>query len=409
MTEPDNFLKLKSIKSEIFAIAKSAGKYGSTTNSLINEYSALNSESFPYHDFGFKSPYDFLKSCHFEDTCYLKNGKWYSVKKETTQHLEKLINGQRANGMTSLKPTITLKYDQCNKENVYNGSFRPRSQSNPTNYMYFQKSNNKKIFKNHNEDEVAEWDKNIKSAKEKLDQTEYFTKIETIIYQIMKSEKGLVAQDTLHERFEPFLNNFFEQRHNQLTRKFSRPKDFLQNYGRNVLKEIRFFLGQDGNVRAEIRNNEVFDKNLEEKDVINRWTLKNVTIRPLPTPFTIRDVPVSTQLKIENKIINILKSEAKCHWITHTTLQERFQAAIGDPNFLINCKSGTDNYVPFTQKKFFEYYGKNIIKEVKFFEDETGDLVEMTDGVIDINKVGELPKKKIFERWVLLEDLAYYI
>ena len=371
MTKPqDNFLRLKNIKSEIFCLIKSTGKYGLTTQSLINDYSDATSEIFPNYDFGFTNPDDFLKSKHFEDTCYLKNGKWYSCSKEKTNHLDKLIYGQRSNGLTSMTNKISRKYDQCNKENVYNGSFRPRTQSNPTNY----------------EDEVAEWDKHIKSAKEKLDKKEYFTKIETIIYQIMKSEQNLVTQDTLHERFEPFLNNS-----RYLTRKFSGPEDFLLHYGRNVLKEIRFGLGQGGNVIGK------------------RWTLKNATIRPLPTPYTIRDVPVSTQLKIENKIINILKSEAKCHWITHTTLRERFQAAIGDPNFLINCKSGTDNYVPFTQKKFFEYYGKNIIKEVKFFEDETGDLVEMTDGVIDINKVGELPKKKIFERWVLLEDLAYYI
>jgi len=129
-------------------------------------------------------------------------------------------------------------------------------------------------------------------------------------------------------------------------------------------------------------------------------------MRPLPS-YTIGDLSPTDQLKIENKIINILKSEAKCHWITNTTLRQRFKAAIGDPNYF--SKFGINkNHVP-SQKKFFEYYGKDIIKEVKFFEDETGDLVEMTEGVVEVNKVGELPEKKIFERWVLLEDLECYI
>ena len=381
MTEPDHFLKLKSIKSEIRCLLTSAAKYGLTTNSLIKDYQDICSEYFPYHDFGFTSPDDFLKSKHFEEICYLKNGKWHAKINEKTEHIRKLVKGQKSNGLTSMKGNKG-QYN-FNSNQIFH-TIRNTCKKKINNHHEFAKED--EIFKSIKEKENANKqilssisNLAISSAPNKPCKHSFIPKrisyleqqqIQTIIYQILKSEKGLVTQNTLQKRFKSHFDDsrYFKNYSTfEASKKFTSPKNLFKTYGKNVLQEIRFVLGQGGNVRAEILNSEDFDTNLEERDVIRRWTLKNATMRPLPS-YTIGDLSPTDQLKIENKIINILKSEAKCHWITNTTIRQRFKAAIGDPNYF--SKFGINrNHVP-SQKKFFEYYGKDIIKEVKFFEDE---------------------------------------
>ena len=58
-----------------------------------------------------------------------------------------------------------------------------------------------------------------------------------------------------------------------------------------------------------------------------------------------------------------------------------------------------------TIREFFEYYGKNIMKEVRFY-------VNADRNVVRINTHKEesklkIPKCQKFARWVLLEDLKF--
>ena len=117
---------------------------------------------------------------------------------------------------------------------------------------------------------------------------------------------------------------------------------------------------------------------------------QSTTCKNPPKPMDPKPIFLSEQLKIEKKIVKILKAEKGS--ATQTTLHKRFQSATNNPTYFQDYNV--------TPKQFFKFYGKEVIELVPFYEDKNGELVRDFRKNNNLNDNGNA---KIFNRWVLLE------
>ena len=437
MTEYTNSLTLKSIKSEVEHILTPA-KLGLTTNELIKDYLDFNAEqTFPNRDYGYANPDDFLKSIHFKDILEFKNGKWHALDNEKTRHIRKMVKGQRTS-----KNTISRK-EPFRQQNVQN-----RNQ----NYMYKKKINNYNEYSN--------LDGYLTSIKERQDQenqiktstsssqiiTPSYTKnplltkhdqrnaqpipipnpipkqlshsellefktIEQKIYRILKSEKGLVTGHTLHKRFQDIMGDAKYPKQYRLEgepQPHLGPIGFIKSFGRNVIKESHFIEGNNGNL-LPLTEDAALERVLSGLPTVQRFVLHEnfASIKPNLSNVITKNITNSEQMRLESKIIKIIRSESVYAWASQLTLVRRFQTSTCNSRYFKDRKMSS--------RQFFEYYGKNVVKMVRFCENKDGYLVKKPNkeeeapyGILDHENfnVNNSRPRKIFERWVLLEDFS---
>ena len=147
------------------------------------------------------------------------------------------------------------------------------------------------------------------------------------------------------------------------------PASFLKSLGRNVIKEVHFIEGQNGNL-LPLTEDAALERVLSGLPTVQRFVLHEnfASIKPNLSKAITKNLTNSEQMRLESKIIKIMRSESVYAWASQLTLVRRFQTSTCNSRYFKDRKMSS--------RQFFEYYGKNVVKMVRFCENKDGYLVK---------------------------------